>query len=308
MSPACTDMPSYWETNPTGSVVSKQFLIFFGVGVVAIAIALVAIFAGTKGSHLELKGKIMKIRTGALGDQDSIAVLDFRVENPSDVPFVVRQVEVSLEEKDGSMAEGANIAKGDLKGLFQYNRFLGDQLNDALTIKDTIPPHTTVDRMVASRFDVTNRDLGASKAIHLSIQDVDGPLLETSSKRKVDLLATPLHSTRRHWGLHSVLSGNGVSEVRLHRGVGSLRGCAAGPLCGCGAVDRLHRDRSAGTRRRRPAARVDCEAAGVRLDCFLVRGESRGVPDSNARVRLAVPIFARAAHRPAKGCMPRIFF
>jgi hypothetical protein len=177
-------MPSYWETNPTRSVVSKQFLIFFGVGVVAIAIALVAIFAGTKGSHLELKGKIMKIRTGALSDQDSIAVLDFRVENPSDVPFVVRQVEVSLDEKDGSMAEGANIAKDDLKGLFQYNRFLGDQLNDALTIKDTIPPHTTVDRMVASRFDVTNRDLEASKAIHLSIQDVDGPLFETTQSVK----------------------------------------------------------------------------------------------------------------------------
>ena len=177
-------MPSYWETNPTGSVVSKRFLIFFGAGVVAIALAVVAILAGNKGSHLELKGKIMKIRTGALSDQDSIAVLDFRVENPSDVPFVVRQVEVSLEEKDGSMAEGFNVAKDDLKRLFQYNRFLGDQLNDALTIKDTVPPHSTVDRMVATRFDVANRDLEASKAIHLSIQDVDGPLFETSQTIK----------------------------------------------------------------------------------------------------------------------------
>lgn len=177
-------MPSYWEINPTGSVVSKRFLIFFGVGVAVIAMAIFAIFSGTKGSHLELKGKIMKIRTGALSDQDSIAVLDFRVENPSNVPFVVRQVEVSLEEKDGSMAEGANVAKDDLKALFQYNRFLGDKLNDALTIKDTIPPHATVDRMVASRFDVKNRDLEASKAIHLSIQDVDGPLFETSQTIK----------------------------------------------------------------------------------------------------------------------------
>ena len=80
---------------------SKQFLIFFGVGVVAIVIAVVAVLSTTKGSHLELKGQIMKIRTGALSDEDSIAVLDFRVENPSDVPFVVRQVEVSLEKPDG---------------------------------------------------------------------------------------------------------------------------------------------------------------------------------------------------------------
>jgi hypothetical protein len=163
---------------------SKQFLIFFGVGVVVIVVAVVTILSANKGSHLELKGKILKIRTGALSDQDSIAVLDFRVENPSNVPFVVRQVEVTLEKKDGATAEGATVAKGDLKQLFRYNRFLGDQYNEALTIKDTVPPHGTVDRMVAARFDVANKDLEASKAIHLSIQDLDGPLWETSQSVK----------------------------------------------------------------------------------------------------------------------------
>jgi hypothetical protein len=111
-------------------------------------------------------------------------VIDFRVENPSNVPFVVREVEVTMEAPDGSMTQAANIAKGDLKTLFQYNRFLGDQYNDALTIKDTVPPHTTVDRMVAARFDVKSKDLEAAKTIHLSIQDMDGPLFETSSSLK----------------------------------------------------------------------------------------------------------------------------
>jgi hypothetical protein len=163
---------------------SKQFLIFFGVGVVVVVVAVITILSANKGSHLELKGKILKIRTGALSDQDSIAVLDFRVENPSNVPFVVRQVEVTLEKKDGGTAEGITVAKGDLKQLFRYNRFLGDQYNEALTIKDTVPPHGMVDRMVAARFDVTNKDLEASKAIHLSIQDLDGPLWETSQSVK----------------------------------------------------------------------------------------------------------------------------
>jgi len=163
---------------------SKQFLIFFGVGVIAIAIAVVTILSANKGSHLQLQGKILKVRTGALSDQDSIAVLDFRVENPSNVPFVVRQVEVTLEKKDGGSEEGVDVAKSDLKSLFQFNRFLGDQYNDALTIQDTIAPHSTVDRMVAARFDVKNQDLEAAKAIHLSIQDVDGPLFETSQSVK----------------------------------------------------------------------------------------------------------------------------
>lgn len=163
---------------------SKQFLIFFGVGLLAIGIAVFVIVSSTKGAHLELQGKVLKVRTGALSDDDSIVVLDFRVENISDVPFVVRLVEVTLDKQDGSTVQGVNVSKGDLKRMFQYNRFLGDQYNDALTIKDPIPPHAKVDRMVAARFDLKNRDLEAAKAIHLTIQDMDGALFETSSSVK----------------------------------------------------------------------------------------------------------------------------
>jgi hypothetical protein len=163
---------------------SKQFLIFFATGVLAVGLAVYGVLTYTKGSHLVLQGQILKVRTGALSDADSIAVLDFRVTNPSDLPFVVRQVEVTLEKQDGAIIEGVNVAKEDLKRLFQFNRFLGDQYNDALTIKDQVAPHSTVDRMVAVRFDLKNRDLEAAKAIHLSIQDMDGPLFETSSPVK----------------------------------------------------------------------------------------------------------------------------
>lgn len=163
---------------------SKQLAIFFGVGVVVIAIAIFLVLSSTKGSHLVLNGKIMKVRTGALSADDSIMVMDLRLENPSNIAFVVRQVEATLEKKDGTMADGLVVSKGDLKQLFQYNRFLGDQYNDSLTIKDQIAPHTTVDRMVAARFKVKNQELEDAKAIHLSIQDMDGPLFETTSTVK----------------------------------------------------------------------------------------------------------------------------
>jgi hypothetical protein len=163
---------------------SKQFAIFFGVGVAVIAISVVLILSSTKGSHLVINGKILKVRTGALSENDSIAVMDLRMENPSNLTFVVRQVEVTLEEKDGTMADGLVVAKGDLKQLFQFNRFLGDQYNDSLTIKDQIAPHATVDRMLAARFEVKKEDLEAAKAIHVSIQDMDGPLFETTSPVK----------------------------------------------------------------------------------------------------------------------------
>jgi hypothetical protein len=159
---------------------SKQVLIFAGIGLVALAIAVVVILAGNKGAHLQLEGKILKVRTGALGDGNSIAVMDFRVNNPSDVPFVVREVDISLEKPNGEMTEGVTISKADLKQLFQYNRFLGDQYNDGLGLQDKIPPRSTVDRMVAAHFEVGEQDLEKAKAVHMSIQDVDGPLWETS--------------------------------------------------------------------------------------------------------------------------------
>src|ERR1039457_1257122 len=112
---------------------SKQFLMFFGVGVVVIAASVWAILYSHKGAHLDLKGQILKIRTGALSDQDSIAVRDFRVENISDVPFVVRIVEVTVDKQDGTTAESAMISKMDLHQVFEFNRFLGDQYNDSLS-------------------------------------------------------------------------------------------------------------------------------------------------------------------------------
>jgi len=159
---------------------SKRLLIFIGIGLVAVAIAVVVIVTANKGSHLELLGKIMKVRTGALGQGNSIAVMDFRVLNPSDLPFTVRNVEISLEKADGEMEDGATISKSDLKQLFQYNRFLGDQYNEGLGLQDTIPPHATVDRMVAAHFEVSDEELEKAKAVHVSIQDMNGPLWETS--------------------------------------------------------------------------------------------------------------------------------
>jgi hypothetical protein len=160
---------------------SKQLLIFFAIGVVVVGAAVFIAVTGNKGAHLQLQGKILKIRTGALGEgNNSIAVLDFRVENPSDVPFVIGNVEMSLEPKSGDSVDGVTVSKGDLKQLFQYNKFLGDQYNDGLGIRDTIAPHSMMDRMVAAHFEVSAKDLDAAKAVHLKLSDVDGPSWEVS--------------------------------------------------------------------------------------------------------------------------------
>jgi hypothetical protein len=165
-------------------MISKQFLIFLGVGLVVIGGALFLVFSTTKGNHLELKGDVLKIRTGALDEKNSAAVLDVRLTNPSDVPFVVREVSVTVDGQDGQSTNGSVVSKTDLKQLFAYNRFLGDQYNEGLGIKDSIAPHATVDRMVAVQFEIPAAQLDNSKVLHFEVQDLDGALFDATRKMK----------------------------------------------------------------------------------------------------------------------------
>ncbi len=155
-----------------------------GIGLVVIGIAVFTVLSSTKGAHLELKGQVIKARTGALDDAHSIAILDFRVNNPSDIPFVVRQVWVTVEKADGEKLRGDMVSKLDLSQVFQYNKFLGVQYNDALSIKDEVKPHGQIDRMVAASFPLSQADLEKAKTIDLWVQDMDGIEFDTVYKMK----------------------------------------------------------------------------------------------------------------------------
>jgi hypothetical protein len=158
---------------------SKTLAIFFGVGVLVVAIAAFFIFYGNEENHLELKGQIIKIRTGAIDEHNSTAVLDFRIENPSNVVFEVREVKVTAEQPNGDKLEGDIISKSDFKQLLDYNKFLGKQFNDGLSLGDKIGRHQTVDRMVAVRFEVAQPELEKAKQMRLWIEDMDRVDFET---------------------------------------------------------------------------------------------------------------------------------
>lgn len=158
---------------------NKRFAIFLSIGVVVIGTIIFFTFATTKQNHLELVGKILKVRSGAIDENSSAAVLDFRVQDPSDVPFVIREVTVTLENPDGTTADAMIVAKSDVQQLLTYNKFLGVQYNDGLSIHEKIAPHSTIDRMIAVRFEVSKAVLDRAKGIRLHFQDVDGTEWET---------------------------------------------------------------------------------------------------------------------------------
>jgi hypothetical protein len=152
----------------------------FAVGLVLVVIVVGAVLFFKRG--IEPTGAILKIRTQALDESSSIAVVDFRVKNSSDTGLVIRNVSVSLEAKDGKKYTGTSVSEVDAQSLFKYYPVLGQKFNDTLRVRDKIAAHQTVDRMIASRFEVAESQLAERARLIVRVEDVDGPAAEIREK------------------------------------------------------------------------------------------------------------------------------
>ena len=161
---------------------SKQFWTFFGIGLAIVAVVVVMTLWGTKGSHLDLDGRILKVRVLSLNPNASIVVVDFRAKNPSDLLFMVKNVTMVLTPATGDPVDGTPISKADVENVFKYEKLLGDKYNDVLSIRDRITPRQSVDRMVGARFELGEAAIDARKSIKLQIEDMDGAVAEITEK------------------------------------------------------------------------------------------------------------------------------
>jgi len=163
---------------------SKQFWVFLiaGLGIAGGVLALLLV--GTKSAHLELTGEILKVRVLNLGPQASLVVADFRITNPSGVPFVVSGVEMTLQPAAGETATASVVSKPQVDAVFQGARIIGTKYNDVLSLQDRVAPHQTVDRMVAGRFELPESSIDRRKSLRLKIDDVDGASAEIAEPKK----------------------------------------------------------------------------------------------------------------------------
>ena len=157
----------------------KRLLIPVLIGVAVVAVVLGFILVGTKGSRLELEWKLVKPRIGALDENNTAVVLDFRIANPSDVRFVVGDVTATLTTTKGETVDGQIIARSDVPQVLAFNRLLGNQYNPVLTIRDQIRPHEMFDRMVAVRFEAPLADVQKAQKMTLTLHEVDGVVAST---------------------------------------------------------------------------------------------------------------------------------
>ncbi len=154
----------------------------FAIGVVCVAVAVGAILYMQRNAAVGITGNVLKVRTAKLDDNSSVAVVDFRFTNPSDVPFVVRTVTVNMEDPKGDWLVGQTISEMDAKRMFELLPLLGQKYNDTLIMRQKIAPHTSEDRMVSARFEIPEEQLNARKRFLVKIEEVDGKISEISEK------------------------------------------------------------------------------------------------------------------------------
>ncbi len=156
----------------------NNFAVALGIGLAIMALAVGGIFFMQRGDKIELPGKILKVRTAALDEDSSIVVLDFRITNPSDVLFEVRNVTVEMEDKSGKNYLGQTVSEMDAQRLFEGMPVLGGKFNKSLTMRERIGAHASQDRMIAARFQAPVAMLDARKKFVLRIEEVDGKSFE----------------------------------------------------------------------------------------------------------------------------------
>jgi hypothetical protein len=160
----------------------KNFLVAFGIGLAIIALAVGGIFVMQRGDRMQLPGKILKVRTAPLDDDSSIAVIDFRIANPSDILFEVREVTVEMVDGQGKSYLGQSVSEVDAKRLFEGLPVLGPKFNPTLIMRDRIGSHGSSDRMIAARFQAPLSLLDSRKRFLVRIEEVDGKVFEYAER------------------------------------------------------------------------------------------------------------------------------
>jgi hypothetical protein len=162
---------------------NRQSVIIGGIALLIVALGVSSILISTRKNRVELTGEILKVRTHQMDPEHTIALIDLRVNNPSTQQFVVRELEVFVEEPDGKSAPADLFAESDIRRVLDYYPMLGEKFTPGLLRRDRINPGETTDRSFAVSAPMTDERLAGRKGFRLVVHDVDGAVTEIMEKR-----------------------------------------------------------------------------------------------------------------------------
>ena len=123
-------------------------------------------------------GTITNVRTLAMDERASVAIVDFEGSNSSDILFVVDDRKIIVVDENGFPYEGSTIGAFDLKQLFKYFTALGEMTSEPLISSTKLAPGDKVKGVIAARFEISKDQVDARRELILRLTDVDGGISE----------------------------------------------------------------------------------------------------------------------------------
>ena len=157
---------------------NRQSAVAIAIGLVIVAVAVGVILQTTRKNRVELTGSVLRVRSHSIDPENTVVFADIRVTNPSTQQFVVKQVDVYMDD-----VQGDTFSESDAQRLFTYYPVLGKKDNPNLMIRQKINPGETIDRMVTVRFPGPDDKVQGRKSFRIVVTDADGAKTEIAEKR-----------------------------------------------------------------------------------------------------------------------------
>lgn len=136
----------------------------------------------SSGPQPRLEGKITGVRLLEVEPEASILLVNFEVENITNLPFVAHERWLEIVDAEGDAHQGTTVNGVDMKPLFQYFAAeLGGMKDEPFIAMTTIDPGEVERGLLAARFEMSKAQLEARKEIILRI--VDGVRRETQIRQ-----------------------------------------------------------------------------------------------------------------------------
>jgi len=151
-----------------------------GIGMIVMGALVVMVLYKQQGARLVLAGEITNVRTLGMDEKSSVALVDFKLANGSQYPFVVGSTAMSLVDANGETHEGSMVSDGHTKDLFEAFPVLGKKTATSLAIREKIAPGESRAVTLAARFEIPKGDADTRKSIKVTVTEIDGTVTELS--------------------------------------------------------------------------------------------------------------------------------
>lgn len=158
----------------------KRILTFGLLGALLVA---GAIYFYNEGATPELDGEITEVRTLAMDEASSVAVVNFSGTNTSDRIVFIHQRELTITGENGATHIGSPVQVTDVQNLFQYFPILGGMKDAPLLPRTEVEPGAELRGLVAARFELPKHELDARKSLVLKFYNDQKRSTELSETR-----------------------------------------------------------------------------------------------------------------------------